>query len=150
MGFPPQLWFDDAASDSMLTAPAKGGDVATRVGHLFDVIRHLGTGEAYTDAEVARMSAGVLTEEDAEGIRIGAIPDPTVRQVVALAAVFGVRTSYLVDRSTNQSVLGEEASALQADETTNAILRDSSYPPEKEKGIVLGIVREFGEAPGGG
>ena len=44
------------------------------------------------------MSAGSLPEEEVEGIRTGAISDPTVGQVSALAAVFGVEPSYLVDR----------------------------------------------------
>ena len=64
-----------------------------RVGYLFDTIVHPRTGEPYTNAEVARMSAGGLTEEEAEGIRTGAVPDPTVGQVAALAAVFGVPPS---------------------------------------------------------
>ncbi len=46
---------------------------------------------------MARVSAGGLSEE-AEGIRSGAISDPTVGQVAALVAVFGVGSSYLVDR----------------------------------------------------
>ena len=32
-----------------------------------------------------------------------------------------------------------------ADETANAILRENARLPEREKRIVLGIVREFGE-----
>ena len=54
------------------------------------------------------MSAGVLTEEEVEGIRTGRIADPTVGQVAALAAVFGVEPSYLVDRGKEPSVLDEE------------------------------------------
>ena len=46
------------------------------------------------------MSAGTLTEEVVEGIRTGAISDPTVGQVATLAAVSGVEPSYLVDRGT--------------------------------------------------
>ena len=44
------------------------------------------------------MSAGGLSEEELEGIRTGAIPDPTVVQVAALVAVFGAESSYLLDR----------------------------------------------------
>jgi hypothetical protein len=78
MGFPP----------GAQAAPADGQDLAGRVGHLFGAVGHPGTGEPYTNAEVARMSAGGLTEEDVAGIRTGAIADPTVGQVAALAAVF--------------------------------------------------------------
>ncbi len=44
MGFPPALWFEDPPGDVVLVAPAEGRDLAARVGHLFDVISHPGTG----------------------------------------------------------------------------------------------------------
>jgi hypothetical protein len=90
------------------------------------------------------MSAGVLTEEDVKGIRSGRISDPLVSQVAALAAVFGVPPSYLLDRSKESSVLDEEVLETLADETAGAILRESARLPEREKEIVLGIVRQFG------
>jgi hypothetical protein len=61
MRFPPALWFEDAPGDGARAAPAEGQDLAARVGHLFETMRHPGTGEPYKDADVARMSAGVLT-----------------------------------------------------------------------------------------
>jgi hypothetical protein len=60
MGFPPEAWFEDAPGDGMQAAPREGRDLAARVGHLFGTVRHPGTGEPYTNAEVARMSAGDL------------------------------------------------------------------------------------------
>ena len=89
------------------------------------------------------MGAGVLTEE-VEGIRTGKIADPTVGQVVSLTATFGVEPSYLVDRGTDPSVLDKETLDALADENANAILRESARLPEREKRIVLGVVREFG------
>ena len=133
-----------ARRDGRAAAPAEGQDLAGRVGHLFETIVHPGTGEPYTDAEVARMSAGVLTEEEVEGIRTGANPDPTVSQVAALAAVFGVAPSYLVDQKV-PPVLDDEVMGALADETANAILRESARLPDREKRIVLGVVRQFGE-----
>jgi len=65
--------------------------------HLFDAIRNPTTGKPCTNAEVARVTLGDLSEE-VEGIRTGAISDPTVGQVAALAGVFGVEHSYLLDR----------------------------------------------------
>ena len=135
MGFPPALWFEDA--------PTEGWGLAARVQSLFKTIVHPGTGDSYTDAEVVRMGAGVLTEE-VEGIRTGKIADPTVGQVVSLTATFGVEPSYLVDRGTDPSVLDKETHDALADENANAILRESARLPEREKRIVLGVVREFG------
>ena len=92
------------------------------------------------------MSAGGLTEGEVEGIRTGKVPDPTAGQVTALAAVFGMPASYLVDRGKGTPVLDAETLAALEDETVNAILRESARLPEREKRVVLGIVREFGEA----
>jgi hypothetical protein len=55
-----------------------------------------------------------------------------------------VPPSYLIDRGTDTSVLDEEVLEALADETAGAILRESARLPEREKGIVLGIVRQFG------
>ena len=90
------------------------------------------------------MSAGDLTEEEVEGIRSGRTADPTVGQVAALAAVFGVPPSYLLDRGKDPSILDEEVLDALADETVGTILRESARLPEREKEIVLGIVRQFG------
>jgi hypothetical protein len=85
------------------------------------------------------MSAGGLTEEEVQGIRSGAIPDPTVGQVAALAGAFGVEPSYLVDRKEPPSLDAELPEGLR-DKTTREALR----LPEREREIVLGIVRQFG------
>ena len=130
MGFPPEAWFDETPGGGALTVTAEGRDLAARAEHLFETIVHPKTGESYTSAEVARLSAGDLTEDEVEGIRTGAIPDPTVGQVAALAAVFGMPPSYLVDRGKGQTVLD--------DEVMDAL-------PEREKGLVLGIVRQLGK-----
>jgi hypothetical protein len=58
--------------------PAEGQDLTARIEQLFDTVRSPKTGEPYTNAEVARMSAGGLTEGELEAIRSGATPDPTV------------------------------------------------------------------------
>ncbi len=118
MGFPPALWFEDTPG-TRCGRIREGQDLAGRVGHLFDTIVHPGTGDPYTNADVARMSAGTLTEDEVEGIRTGAIPDPTVGQVAALAAVFGVAPSYLVDRGTEPLDLDGEVMDALSDETAS-------------------------------
>ena len=144
MGFAPEAWFEDATGDGARADRADGQDLSGRVGHLFGAVRHPRTGEPYTNAEVARMSAGGLTEEEVEGIRTGAIPDPTVGQVVALAAVFGVEPSYLVGRKEPPSLDAELMDAMR-DAATREITREALRLPEREKEIVLGIVRQFRE-----
>jgi transcriptional regulator with XRE-family HTH domain len=143
MGFAPEAWFEDVPAGGTRTTPVEGQDLAARVERLFDSIVHLRTGEPYTNAEVARMSAGGLAEEEVGGIRSGRIADPTVSQVSALAAVFGVEPSYLVDRKEPPSLDAELLEGLK-DETTREITRWALRLPERERGIVLGIVRQFG------
>ena len=144
MGFPPALWFEeDLDAAGAVPAGLHETGIAGRLEHLFEVVRNPKTGEPYADAEVARMSASKLTEGDVEGIRTGRITDPTIGQVAALAAAFAVPLSYLLDRGRDPSVLDEEALEALADETASAILRGSARLPEREKTIVLGIVRQF-------
>src|SRR5215218_2354303 len=98
MGFAPEVWFEEGLSDGRSIGLAEGSrDVAGRLEHLFEVVRDPKTGKPYTNAEVARMTLGDLSEE-VDKIRTGAISDPTVGQVAALASVFGVEPSYLLDR----------------------------------------------------
>lgn len=61
-------------------------------------------------------------------------------QVAALAAVFGVEPSYLVDRKEPPALDAELLEGLR-DETTREMTREALRLPEREKRLVLGIVR---------
>jgi transcriptional regulator with XRE-family HTH domain len=146
MGFPPELWFEeDLGSEGGTPPQQEGRGIPGRVEHLFEVVKNPKTGESYTNVEVARMSAGELSEEEVEGIRSGKSADPSVGRVAALAAVFGVPPSYVLDRGTESEVLDEEALKALSDKTAGAILKESARLPEREKAIVLGIVRQFSD-----
>jgi hypothetical protein len=152
MGFAPEVWFEDGLGEgrSLGLAEEMSG-VAGRLEHLFEVVRNAKTGEPYTNAEVARMTLGDLSEEDVERIRTGALSDPTVGQIAALASVFGVEPSYLLYRG-EPSLLDEELAQALRDEDVRAITRESSRLPEGERRLVLGIVRQFSDqkaAPSG-
>ena len=134
MGFPPEAWFEeDFGSEGGSPPQPEGRGIPGRVEHLFGVVKNLKTGEPYTNAQVARMSAGDLTVEDVEGISTGMIADPSVGRVAALAGVFGVPPSYLLDRSKTPSVLDEETLNALADKRSAAILRESASLSEREK-----------------
>jgi transcriptional regulator with XRE-family HTH domain len=152
MGFPPEVWFEDGLGEGRSIGQAEEmSGVAGRLEHLFEVVRNPKTGEPYTNAEVARMTLGDLSEEDVERIRTGALSDPTVGQVAALASVFGVEPSYLLDRG-QPSLLDEEHVQALRDKDVRDITRECSRLPEKDPQLVLGIVRQFRdqkEAPGG-
>jgi transcriptional regulator with XRE-family HTH domain len=143
MGFPPEVWFDERLGEGRSIRQAEESrGVAGRLEHLFEVVRNPKTGEPYTNAKVARMTLGDLSEEDVERIRTGAIGDPTMGQVAALASVFGVEPSYLLDRG-EPSLLDEELVQALRDEDVRDITRESSRLPDGERQLVLGIVRQF-------
>jgi transcriptional regulator with XRE-family HTH domain len=143
MGFAPEVWFEEGLSDGRSIGLAEGSrDAAGRLEHLFEVVRDPKTGKPYTNAEVARMTLGDLSVEEVDKIRTGAISDPSVGQVAALASVFGVEPSYLLDRG-EPSLLDEELVQALRDEDMRDITRESSRLPDRERQLVLGIVRQF-------
>jgi hypothetical protein len=72
------------------------------------------------------------------------VGDPTMDQVAALAGVFGVEPSYLLDRG-EPLFDGEVVDALR-NRTVRKATREVSRLPEKERRLVLGIMRQFGSA----
>ncbi len=136
MGFAPEAWFDEDAVGEPLGRSDDSRGVAGRIEHLFDAIRNPKTGEPYTNAEVARMTLGGLSEDDIEGIRTGEIPDPTVGQVVALAGIFGVEPSYLLDRG--EPVFDKQLVEALRDETIREATREISRLPERERRLCWG------------
>jgi hypothetical protein len=98
MGFPPEAWFEEGEGYEPVGRSGDTRGISGRVEHLFDAVRDEATGEPNVNAQAARMTLWELSEEDVEGIRTGTVADPTVSQVTALAAVFGVEPCYLIDR----------------------------------------------------
>jgi hypothetical protein len=82
--------------------------------------------------------------EDVERIRTGAITDPSVGQVAALAWAFRVEPSYLLDRG--EPVFDGELVKALRDEAVREAALEISRLPERERQLVLGIVRQFGSA----
>jgi transcriptional regulator with XRE-family HTH domain len=143
MGFAPEVWFEDGLGEGRLIGQAEEPrGVAGRLDHLFEVVRNPKTGEPFTNAEVARMTLGDLSAEEVEGIRTGADSDPTVGQLKALASVFGVEVSYLLGRN-EAPLLDEELVHALRDEDVRDITRECSRLPDRERRLVLGIVRQF-------
>jgi len=143
MGFAPEVWFEEGLGEGRSIGQAQESrGLSGRLEHLFEVVRKPKTGEPYTNAEVARMTLGDLSEEEVERIRAGAIGDPSVGQVAALAGVFGVEPSYLLDRG-EPSLFDEELVQALRDEDVRDITRESSRLPDGERRLVLGIVRQF-------
>ncbi len=151
MGFPPELWFEgtlDVGGARRASAADAGGSLAERVERLFKANANERTGESYTNAEVARMSLGDLTEEDVEGIRTGTISDPPIGKVVALADVFGADPSYFLDAGKKPPLIDAEAMEILRDETVSAIAHKSLHLPVRDRQMILNIIRQFEETRG--
>ena len=145
MGFAPEVWFEEPLGEGRSIGQAEVSyGVAARLQHLFEVVRNPKTGGTYTNGEVSRMTLGDLSEEDVERIRAGDVSDPSVGQIAALASAFGVEVSYLLDRG-ERPLLDEELVQALRDEDVRAITRESSRLPDRERRLVLGIVRQFGD-----
>ena len=69
------------------------------------------------------MTLGEVSEEEVERIRTGAESDPSVGQVAAMASVFGVEPSYLLDRG-EPSLLDAELVQALRDENVRDIIRE--------------------------
>jgi transcriptional regulator with XRE-family HTH domain len=65
MGFAPEAWFEENVSGGTPSGLAdESSGVSGRLEHLLETVRNPKTGEPYTNAEVARMTLGDLSEED--------------------------------------------------------------------------------------
>jgi hypothetical protein len=61
MEFATEVWFEESLGDGRPTVRgAEWRGVASRLEHLFEVVKNPKTGEPYTNAEVARMTLGDL------------------------------------------------------------------------------------------
>jgi transcriptional regulator with XRE-family HTH domain len=146
MGFSPELWFEEAGeigNSIRVEQPDRDQDVAVRLNHLFEAIKNGRTGEPYTNAEIARMSLGDLTEEEVAGIRAGTLENPTMGQVVALAEAFGVHPSYFLDTGKEPALLGEREIKALGDQRAREILNKSSGLSEGEKEMVLDMIHHL-------
>jgi transcriptional regulator with XRE-family HTH domain len=144
LSFPPGLWFEENLDGGKEIESERGSHgIDKKLSHLFEIMRSGTNGKAYTDAEVARLSSGELTEEDVEAIRTGKRPDPPVDQIVALSDVFAVHPSYLLDRTKHWPPFDGESMEIFRDETVSAIARKSLRLPNRDRQLVLNIIRQF-------
>lgn len=153
MDFPPELWFEvmpDFSSGGATDSPPDDSSIANKTNRLFEAFRNEKSGVPLTNAEVARMSLGDLSEDHVEQIRSGKLTNPAMNQVVALAEVFGVHPSYFLDAARKPPLLDEEAMRIFQDETVSAIAHKSLHLPGRERQMILNIIQQFEETQGAG
>jgi transcriptional regulator with XRE-family HTH domain len=75
-------------------------------------------------------------------------PELWFEEVESLGEVSGARPSWFVDGEDNLALLDEELVEALRDETARAVLREVHRLPERDREIILGIVRQFQEISG--
>ena len=146
VGFAPELWFEEdlmSGSGAWMVPNRERTGLAERVAHLMEIPVDETTGKRYTDADVARLSFGDLSENDVKAIRTGTLLDPSGDQIMALAEVFGVPPSYFLNRAKRPPLLDQEAMEIFRDETVSAIAHKSLHLPGREKEMILSIIQQF-------
>jgi transcriptional regulator with XRE-family HTH domain len=137
--------------------------IAQRFERLLDSYRRP-DGRRWGGKDLQEATKGIITKPYVTHLRKGRIQNPGYEKLKAIAEamgfppelwfedaneslvdVSGVRPSWLVDRDDNLTLLDEEVAAALKDETARAVLREVMQLPERERRIVLGIVRQFGE-----
>lgn len=103
--------------------------------HLFETNIDEGEGRPYTNAEVAKMSFGELTEE-VIGIRSGELGHPTRDQMLAMSEAFGVDPSYFTRRVKRQ--VGALSSLAQEESTI--IMRKALALSQEDRKIALALL----------
>ena len=106
-------------------------------------------------------TGGVVTRSYVSNLRKGRIENPGYEKLKAIAKAMGFppelwfedvenapdlsgsRPSWFLDREEKPTLLDEELVEALRDETARAILREVVRLPERERRIVLGIVRQF-------
>ncbi len=146
MGFSPELWFEESGEighAARIERPPGARSIADRLNHLFEVIKNQRTGEPYSNADVARLSLGDLTEEDVGGIRAGKLENPSIGQIAALAEAFGVHPSYFLETGKEPALLGEQEIDALSDRKARAILNESLGLSDREKDMVLDMIQHL-------
>jgi transcriptional regulator with XRE-family HTH domain len=140
--------------------------IAQRFECLLDIYRRP-DGSRWGGQDLYNATGGVVTRSYVTNLRKGRIENPGYEKLKVIAKamgfppelwfeeavenleeVSGVRTSWFQDRDDKLALLDEEVVEALQDETARAVLREVMRLPERERAIVLGIVRQFEEAGG--
>src|SRR5215203_128035 len=140
--------------------------IAQRFERLLDSYRRP-DGRKWGGTDLQDATKGIVTKPYVTHLRKGRIENPGYVKLRAIAEAMdfppelwfedavenlgevpGVRPSWFVDRDDNLTLLDEEVVEALQDETVRAVLREVMRLPQRERKIVLGIVRQFVETSG--
>jgi transcriptional regulator with XRE-family HTH domain len=134
--------------------------IADKFEHFLEVYRRPDGGR-WGGQNLHDATGGVVTRSYVSNLRIGRIENPGFEKLRAIAKamnfppelwfedvenlpdVSGGRPSWFVDSEVNLALLDGDLVEALRDETARAVLREVIRLPERERTIVLGIVRQF-------
>jgi transcriptional regulator with XRE-family HTH domain len=118
-------------------------------------------GSRWGGQDLDKATGGVVTRSYVSNLRKGRIENPGFEKLQAIAKAlgfppelwfedvenlkegYGARPSWFLDGEDNLALLDEELVEALRDETARTVLREVIRLPEKERRIILGIVRQF-------
>jgi len=112
-------------------------------------------GRRWGGQDLHEATGGVVTRSYVTHLRKGRIQNPSYEKLGAIAKAMGFPPELWFEEDTvekgrvEQPLLDEQAVEALRDDTANAILRESMRLSERERKIVLGIVRLFEGMSGG-
>ena len=122
--------------------------ISKRFEHLLDAYRHP-DGRRWSGAELAKATGGVVHRSYVTNLLKGRIESPGYdkMRVIAKAMDFPPALWFKEDLAdgSNAAPDGDLVAALR-DDLVRAITRESSRLPGRDKEVILGIVRQFGNA----
>ncbi|CAA9468827.1 MAG: hypothetical protein AVDCRST_MAG02-3460 [uncultured Rubrobacteraceae bacterium] len=122
--------------------------IAEKFERLLDAYRHP-DGRRWSGAELAKATDGVVHRSYVTNLLKGRIESPGYDKMGAIAAAMDFPPALWFEEDlaggSNAGPDGDLVAALR-DDLVRAITRESSRLPGRDKEMVLGIVRQFGEA----
>jgi transcriptional regulator with XRE-family HTH domain len=133
--------------------------------HFLEIYRRP-DGSRWGGQDLDEATGGVVTRSYVSNLRKGRIENPGYEKLRAIAKamnfppelwfedvedlndVSGTRPSWFVDGEDNLALLDEELVEALRDEIARAVLRKVGRLPERDRRIVLGMVRQFEEMGG--
>jgi transcriptional regulator with XRE-family HTH domain len=149
MGFPAQLWLEEPESwgypreSGELTLVSKDVPLKDLLNDLFASISDERTGEALTNAEVARRTAGRVTEEELQSMRSGELENPTLQQLLALSRAFDVDPAYWLRRGEDRPLVDQEVVEALREEENRLILHRSLRLSKDQRDMLLVLMEQL-------
>jgi hypothetical protein len=119
--------------------------ISQRFEYLLDSYRH-SDGSRWTGQQLDEATDGLITRSYFVNLRKGRIRSPGYEKMAAIAKAMGFPPgAWFEEGADNEPELDWELAGVLRDETIRDTAREMSRLPKRERRLVLGIVRQFGD-----